>query len=105
MLREAWAKAGVSRRISTNRRSYLKTKFGITEAQYAKMLAMGDGKCWVCGRPPKTKRLAVDHDHATGRVRALACWMCNKYRIGTNTVATAKKVLSLLDSDFDGRTA
>ena len=27
------------------------------------MLASHGGCCWICGRPPVTKSLAVDHDH------------------------------------------
>lgn len=79
-------------------------KYGITEAQYAKMLKMSDGGCWICGRKPKTRRLAVEHDHGPSkRVRGLSCHSCNKYKIGTNTAETAKRVLEYLSSDFDGR--
>lgn len=43
------------------------------------LLAAHDGGCWVCGRKPKPggRRLHVEHDHKTGRVRGLACWKCN----------------------------
>lgn len=40
--------------------------------------------CAICGQPEKEQRngiirhLAVDHDHATGKVRALLCQSCNK---------------------------
>ena len=52
-------------------------KYGITAEQYNKMLAEQNGVCAICGRPPKTKRLHVDHDHKTGKIRALLCMMCN----------------------------
>lgn len=42
------------------------------------------GVCAICGRPEtckhkdgRTRRLAVDHCHATGKVRALLCAACN----------------------------
>lgn len=71
---------------SYHRGSMLKAKYGITLEQYNAMLARSDGKCWACGqvevaRHPKTGTLfslAVDHDHDTGEVRGLLCFLCNK---------------------------
>lgn len=56
---------------------------GVTEAQYNDMLASQGGGCAICGAEPETKRnpmkvLAVDHCHATGRIRGLLCSTCNK---------------------------
>lgn len=61
-----------------NREGWLRRQYGITVEQYEAMLAKHDGGCWVCGRLPGKSRLAVDHDHATGSVRGLLCWWCNK---------------------------
>ena len=61
----------------TNRDRYLLSRYGITEDDYVKLLNYAGGVCWICRRPPKTKRLAVDHDHKTGHVRGLLCWRCN----------------------------
>jgi len=42
------------------------------------MLAEQDNGCAVCGGVNSSgRRLAVDHDHETGRVRALLCHGCN----------------------------
>ena len=80
-------------------------KYGITERQYRLMLRRQKGGCAICGRKPKTRRLAVEHDHGPSRrVRGLACHVCNKFRIGMNTAETAQTVLAYLQSDFDGRT-
>lgn len=38
--------------------------------------------CGICGKPKKTKRLAVDHNHRTGKVRGLLCMMCNRKILG-----------------------
>lgn len=65
----------------TNRRDIqLRTKYGITEAEYVAMLAAQEGRCAICGRLGgigRRDRLHVDHDHATLRVRALLCGSCN----------------------------
>jgi hypothetical protein len=49
------------------------------------MLRKQGGVCAICSQPERTadglsgkpKDLAVDHDHATGAVRALLCSACN----------------------------
>lgn len=53
--------------------SRLKGEYGIDAATYEALLELQGGRCAICGRRPKTKRLAVDHDHATGEVRGLLC--------------------------------
>ncbi len=86
------------------RSATLRHNYGITVEQYDTMFKLGHGVCWICERPPKKYRLAVDHDHKPPkRVRGLACHQCNRYRIGRNTAETARKVLAYLESDFDGR--
>lgn len=47
----------------------LKRVFGITLDEYNEMLAAQDGHCKICGAPPRTKRLAVDHDHFFDRIK------------------------------------
>src|SRR3990167_11399082 len=66
----------------TRRDSYLRSKYGITEATYHKMLLFKDGKCWICATKPKKSALNVDHDHKSGQVRGLLCFLCNKFVIG-----------------------
>lgn len=51
---------------------------GVTDAEYAAMLARQGGGCAICGTTPKTRRLNVDHDHRTGAVRGLLCHRCNR---------------------------
>lgn len=60
--------------------------FDITPDEYDQVLAEQHGLCAICGRPPKPgKRLAVDHDHTTGFVRGLLCFMCNKRVLGARS--------------------
>lgn len=53
---------------------HLKYKYGLSDNDFAKMLAEQDGTCLLgCGRPATD----VDHDHSTGKVRGLLCHGCN----------------------------
>lgn len=64
--------------------------YSITPEQYAALLAHQGGSCYVCRRVPRSKRLAVDHDHSCcpgptscGRcVRGLLCRSCNRDVLG-----------------------
>jgi hypothetical protein len=51
--------------------------YGITSEQYDELLKLQDHRCAICRARPKTKRLAVDHDHKTGAVLGLLCSRCN----------------------------
>jgi len=59
------------------RAGYLRRQYGITPEDYEALLRAHDGRCWICGREPTNRRLHVEHDHKTDRVRGLACWSCN----------------------------
>lgn len=66
-------------RNTDNRRAYsLRVNYGITVTEYDDMFEQQSGVCAICLESCKTgKRLAVDHDHATGKVRGLLCTRCN----------------------------
>lgn len=69
--------------------------------QYLAMAEAQDYKCAICRKPETVMRygellaLAVDHDHATGAIRALLCQACNqglgffKDSVSTMTLAIA----------------
>jgi hypothetical protein len=72
------------RKMSASRRYYCSDKcgnraswvrqYGLTPEDYRSLL--GDGTCPICGR--KMRKVNVDHDHKTGKVRGLICGTCNK---------------------------
>lgn len=70
---------------SANQRAYkLLRNYGITDHQYAALLAAQDGGCALCGQPQnsgnsRTKELVVDHDHDNDHVRGLLCTTCNMW--------------------------
>src|SRR3990167_100511 len=92
------------------RSKLLKDKYGITITQWNKMYKLQDGKCPICCtklfryHEKQGRRAApVDHCHKTGLVRGLVCYTCNRWRVGRNTVETARNVVKYLESEFDGR--
>jgi hypothetical protein len=56
----------------------------------------GDG-CAICGKKPRKRYLAVDHDHRTGKVRGLLCFFCNSalgvWEFDRETASRASKYL------------
>ncbi len=70
----AWNAANPERK----RADHLMRRFGLTVADYESLADQQGGVCTICaGTCPTGRRLAVDHDHDTGRVRGLLCWECN----------------------------
>lgn len=57
----------------------LRNDFGISVEDYGRMHTEQGGCCACCGTPESLlpRRLAVDHCHETGQVRALLCTNCN----------------------------
>lgn len=52
-------------------------KYGITEVDYQTLLAKQNGGCAICGSSGR-RRLDVDHDHLTNKIRGLLCNNCNR---------------------------
>lgn len=59
-------------------------EYGITHADFEAMLVLQNGLCAICKQQESFRLpdqsvspLVVDHNHATGRVRALLCRACN----------------------------
>lgn len=65
--------------LKTKRGRNLKRLYGIGIDRYAAMFEAQGGCCAIClTHQSKLKRkLHVDHDHATGKVRGLLCQLCN----------------------------
>lgn len=57
-------------------------KYGLTNEQYEAMKSKTGNKCYICNKPPKSKALHIDHNHKSGKVRGLLCYVCNRRLIG-----------------------
>jgi Recombination endonuclease VII len=61
-------------RVGGARTYHLKRRYGISAEEADAMLVAQGGLCAICKVAPAKH---VDHDHATGAVRALLCFNCN----------------------------
>lgn len=75
------------------RKGDLKKSFGITLEQYDEMVENQNGLCAICGNINiNGHRLCVDHNHKTGKIRALLCNHCN------HLLGCAKENVTVLQS-------
>jgi hypothetical protein len=64
-------------------KSYNLMQFDISVEEYDRLFFAQEGLCAICSQPERApfkggvRRLAVDHDHETGKVRGLLCMNCN----------------------------
>jgi hypothetical protein len=72
-LTKAWRKANPER-VRVIRHRQRCAKYGITPEEYDALVKSQGGACAICGRK---RKLVVDHDHESGKVRGLLCDPCN----------------------------
>lgn len=78
-------------------RSWKSYGMDFTIEEYDKMFQAQGGVCAICGTPPMSKRLRVDHDHVLGRVRGLLCDYCNRrLLIPRNSIEVFEKAINYL---------
>lgn len=59
------------------RKYELKKQYGLTVEQYDILHEVQNGVCNICHNPDNKRKLSVDHNHLTGKVRGLLCRTCN----------------------------
>lgn len=81
-MRDKWISANPSKVREYN----LKRKYKLTPEQYEEILKKQEGKCaniyckkedMIIKGSKGSRRLAIDHDHETGKIRGLLCRDCN----------------------------
>jgi hypothetical protein len=63
----------------------IEKRLGVSEEEYNVLYLKQNGKCAICfeeettlsNNMKTTKKLSIDHDHTTGKVRGLVCANCN----------------------------
>lgn len=95
---------------SRHRGCRLKRQYKITLKQYDAMFISQGGACSICGCPETiklkniVKRLSVDHNHITGKVRGLLCHKCNQALglLGENPVVIKSLLEYIIKNDYSG---
>ncbi len=80
---ERYATLSEEERIAIRRRlanNHLRRKYNVSLEDYGWLLSLQEGGCAICGRTPEEegRRLAIDHDHETSKIRGLLCHNCNR---------------------------
>lgn len=75
-------------------RARYRKKYKLSLEQLEKLKKTNNYKCWICNK--ENKRLVVDHDHETGRVRGMLCDLCNKH-LGYFENMEVEKIKQYLD--------
>lgn len=52
-------------------KSLRKSKYGISDYEYNKLINDADGKCMICQKV--LDKPCIDHDHNSGKVRGILC--------------------------------
>lgn len=64
---------------ATSRIYRLRVRYNLTEEGYRRLQEQQGGVCFICAKACSSgRKLAVDHDHSTGKVRGLLCRRCNQ---------------------------
>lgn len=86
------------------RDSYLRRNYGIGLERYEEMLEAQGGRCAICLCRPRTRNLAVDHDHFTGALRGLLCGRCNHglLQFAQEDITILKRAIEYLLSYLEG---
>ena len=78
----------------------LKNRYGITLIQFNRMLKIQNNKCLIC---LASRKLVVDHDHKTGKVRGLVCVRCNVRLYVFDNNKLFKRFIKYIKGNLNGK--
>jgi hypothetical protein len=105
LLKKQWYRSNLNRvKGNTLKRYWPGTTWQEALHCYNELLRLQNNLCAVCKKPETVTRvgdvklrLAVDHDHSTGKVRGLLCSMCNRAEGLLNTVDVARNLVTYME--------
>lgn len=81
--------------------AHIRETYGISYDFYLALYRFQGGRCYICRKIPRARRLAVDHDHGTGEIRGLLCSgqrSCNHDVLGNITsIDMARRIVLYLE--------
>jgi|TARA_R110000822_G_scaffold108650_1_gene238211 hypothetical protein len=83
----------------------MRKQYGISTEQFAELLEFQGGGCAICAKPIENirRRMNIDHDHETNKVRGILCTGCNTGigHLGDNTEGLKRALYYLENTPFD----
>jgi hypothetical protein len=102
-----WARENPHNIAAYDRKRNLKGSYEMTIEQFDAMRQSQRGACAIICSEPFTETPHVDHDHTTGKVRALLCKHCNvglgHFRDNTERLRAAMTYLDVHSSAYQKR--
>lgn len=75
---QKWHADNRKRDLTKDRLNWVQRMYGISKEDYIAMENEQQGSCYICGMANSNgRKLSLDHDHTTGKVRRLICHKCN----------------------------
>lgn len=83
----------------------MRKQYGISTAEFSALLEYQGNCCAICDKPIENlrRRINIDHDHVTNKVRGILCTGCNTGlgHLGDDIVGLQKAMEYLLNQPFD----
>ncbi|WP_431818631.1 endonuclease VII domain-containing protein [Gordonia jacobaea] len=89
-------RARMAARSTQEHRRRVEGTYDLPAGAYDALLVAQGGRCAICWAKPRGRRLAVDHDHETGRVRGLLCEPCNHRLLGRWSLTSLRRAVAYL---------
>jgi predicted RNA-binding Zn-ribbon protein involved in translation (DUF1610 family) len=83
----------------------MRKQYGISTHQFAELLEFQGGGCAICAKPIENirRKMNIDHDHETNKVRGILCTGCNTGigHLGDNIEGLQRALYYLENTPFD----